>query len=118
LTACIRQAHATGACILGVPVVDTLKRVNENGDIEATIKRDGLWHAQTPQAFGYDLIKSAHAYAKKNRLTATDDALLVERYGHRVKMIPGSHQNIKITTHEDLALAVAICRTGKIEKGV
>jgi len=108
LTACIAEAQSSGACILGIPVVDTLKRVDDNGYIEQTVQREGMWQAQTPQAFQYHLLKSAHDNARKTGFSATDDALLVERLGERVRIIPGSLQNLKITTREDLVLADAV----------
>jgi 2-C-methyl-D-erythritol 4-phosphate cytidylyltransferase len=110
LTACITQARSSGACIMGIPVVDTLKRVDKNGDVEYTVQRAAIWQAQTPQAFVYHLLKSAHDDARRTGASATDDALLVERLGEKVKVIPGSLNNLKITTEEDLALAEAICR--------
>lgn len=110
---CAKQAVLHGACILGVPVSDTLKFVNDSGYIEKTVKRDAIWLAQTPQAFNYALIKKAHESAKKDGFAGTDDASLVERLGEKVKIINGSINNIKITTPEDLALARSIFRSGK-----
>jgi len=111
LTACIAEAGASGACILGIPVVDTLKHVSPSGCIDQTIQREGIWRAQTPQAFRYRLIRQAHEDARKARWSATDDALLVERIGKKVKIVPGGMDNLKITTKEDLLLAEAIIRT-------
>jgi len=108
LTACIDQAKVTGACILGIPVVDTLKHVSPRGYIERTIERETIWKAQTPQAFRYHLIMKAHETAIKEGYPATDDASLVERLGINVKVIPGSSINLKITTKDDLLLAEAI----------
>ncbi len=110
LTACIKEAQTSGACILGIPVVDTLKRVDSNGCIEHTVQREDMWQAQTPQAFRYHLLKTAHDLARDAGVSATDDALLVEQSGERIHIIPGSKKNLKITTREDLALADAISK--------
>jgi len=113
LIACIRGAQAHGACVLGVPARDTLKRVDAKGDIAETLERENIWHAQTPQAFQYDLIMQAHAHARKNKICGTDDAFLVECCGQKVRMIEGSPENIKITTPQDLKTAEAILRNRK-----
>lgn len=112
LAACIKCAKECGACILGIPAFDTLKRVNSAGFIDKTLDRESIWLAQTPQAFQYDLIKKAHENARREGYTGTDDALLVERLGKDVKVINGSRCNIKITTQEDLMLARAMLETG------
>ncbi|MGD8343867.1 MAG: 2-C-methyl-D-erythritol 4-phosphate cytidylyltransferase [Desulfobacterales bacterium] len=111
LLACIEGAQQQGACILGVPVFDTVKQVNAQNEIVETQSRDTLWLAQTPQAFELKLIKKAHAAAKQDGFSGTDDAALVERLGATVKMIPGSRSNIKITHPEDLVLARALLQT-------
>lgn len=108
LTACITGAEETGACILGIPAGDTLKHVGKTGRIEKTLARDNIWLAQTPQVFKYELILRAHETARRDGFRGTDDALLLERLGIDVKIIPGSKTNIKITTPQDLALAEAI----------
>ena len=105
IAACISGAEAYGACLLGMPVGDTLKRVSPSGIVQETVLRDNMWQAQTPQAFQYALIRSAHDRAAKEGFTGTDDASLVERYGGDVKIIKGSAGNIKITHPEDLAIA-------------
>lgn len=108
ITACIDAARRYGACIVGLPVWDTLKRVADSGCIEATLPRERVWMAQTPQAFRADLLRTAHAHARREGVLGTDDASLVERIGAAVHMVPGSPSNIKITTAEDLALAEAL----------
>jgi len=99
----------------GIPAYDTLKRVNDSGWIDKTIKRDNIWLVQTPQAFQYERIVLAHERARKDGYFGTDDALLVERLGKSVKMIQGSRYNIKITTREDLVLAKAILETSSYD---
>ncbi|OQX21362.1 MAG: 2-C-methyl-D-erythritol 4-phosphate cytidylyltransferase [Desulfobacteraceae bacterium IS3] len=108
ITACISSARECGACILGIPVHDTLKQIKHNDYIEKTLDRETVWLAQTPQAFQYDLIRNAYKIAKKEGYTGTDDASLLERLGKKVKIISGSRYNIKITTREDMKLAKAI----------
>jgi 2-C-methyl-D-erythritol 4-phosphate cytidylyltransferase len=110
ITACIQGAAKHGACILGIPAFDTLKRVNEDHTILETVKRDTIWMAQTPQAFRYELIARAHQHARQHNLRATDDASLLEHIGGSVKIIPGSRLNLKITDQEDLKLARILLR--------
>jgi 2-C-methyl-D-erythritol 4-phosphate cytidylyltransferase/2-C-methyl-D-erythritol 2,4-cyclodiphosphate synthase len=103
-----RAAAKYGAACIGVKVKDTLKEANERGVIRGTLPREGLWHAQTPQAFQYDLLRRAYAAAEKDGFYGTDDASLVERIGAEVMMIEGASLNVKITTPDDLILADAI----------
>jgi 2-C-methyl-D-erythritol 4-phosphate cytidylyltransferase len=110
LVASIKCAAERGACILGIPAFDTVKKVNPKNEIIQTQKRDMLWLAQTPQVFKVKLIKEAHEKAKQEGFVGTDDASLVERLGEAVKILPGSRSNIKITSPEDLKLAHAILK--------
>ena len=112
LTECITCATDYDACIFGIPAYDTLKRVNSSGFIEDTIERNTIWLAQTPQAFKYNLIRRAHENAIRAGINGTDDAMLVEQLGIRVKVVTGSRCNIKITTREDLLLARAMVKIG------
>jgi 2-C-methyl-D-erythritol 4-phosphate cytidylyltransferase len=105
ITACIDGARQFGACILGVPAYETLKQVDPSDHIIRTLKRDDVWLAQTPQAFGHELIRKAHDRARIENYTATDDASLVEKLGATVKIVKGSRRNIKITDKEDLEMA-------------
>ena len=114
LKECILGSKKYGACILGTPASDTLKRVDKSGIIEATLPRENIWLAQTPQAFQYDLILKAHETARRDGYVGTDDASLVERLGADVKIINGSRFNIKITQKEDLAVAKAMFDAGLI----
>ncbi|MBC8443766.1 MAG: 2-C-methyl-D-erythritol 4-phosphate cytidylyltransferase [Deltaproteobacteria bacterium] len=107
IDACIRGARKTGAVVLGEPVCDTLKMIGNTTIIKKTVDREHIWSAQTPQAFQYPLIKAAHDRALRDGYMGTDDAVLLERLGTPVKMIPGSRTNIKITTRVDLAIARA-----------
>lgn len=105
----VRVAGAGGAATCGMPVRDTVKRVTD-GAVESTIARQGLWLTQTPQAFARDLLWEAHDKARRDGFAGTDDAVLVERLGMPVAMVPGLAQNLKITTPEDLRTARAWVR--------
>lgn len=104
----INGAIEFGACVIGVPVKDTIKVINENNQVHHTPNRALLWAAQTPQCFKTDILKKGYEYASKESIIATDDSSLVEKYGHPVKMIMGSYDNIKITTPDDLIIAESI----------
>ena len=92
------------AVIAAVPVKATIKQVNAKTQyVEETLKRDLLWDVQTPQGFHKDILIKAHAQAFKGE--ATDDAMLVENLGVKVKVVMGDYRNIKITTPEDLIIA-------------
>jgi len=93
----------TGAAILAIPVVGTLKRVAADQTITETVDRSGLWEAQTPQVFSRDLL--TRAFAAQASGQATDEASMVESLGHRVTVVQGSPINLKITCREDLRLA-------------
>jgi 2-C-methyl-D-erythritol 4-phosphate cytidylyltransferase len=86
-----------------LPVVDTLKEVDAHGRITRTIARDGLWRAQTPQAFPLRVIEHAYVEATRAGVTATDDAALVERLGLDVVVVRGSERAMKVTEESDFA---------------
>ncbi len=111
LADCINEARETGACILGMPASETVKQADGFGCIAKTLDRAVLWLAQTPQVFDYKIINKAHQIARKTGYKASDDAVLVERLGYKVKIIPGAASNIKITTPEDLRMGEAIIRS-------
>jgi len=102
---CVEIARKYGGCILAEPATNTIKTIDEQGNIVATMKRKMIRMAQTPQVFHYDLILDAHLFAQEQGYAGTDDAELVEIRGKRVRTIPGSRENIKITTPEDLRIA-------------
>lgn len=102
--AVLAAARADGAAICALPVAETIKRVRD-GIVEATIERAGLWAVQTPQAFRAEILREAHDKARRDGVVGTDDAMLVERLGHRVRVVPGLADNVKITTPEDLRRA-------------
>lgn len=99
------MAYATKASIVAVPVKDTIKIVNKEGQVESTPARELLWSIQTPQIFEKKLIVQAHEYAKVHGIKATDDSMLVEAIGTPVYIVEGDYTNIKITTPEDLIMA-------------
>ncbi|HID44920.1 MAG TPA: 2-C-methyl-D-erythritol 4-phosphate cytidylyltransferase [Chromatiaceae bacterium] len=91
--------------LLGVPVHDTMKRTDETGSIIATVDRDCLWHAQTPQMFPLNVLRKALADALVAGVTVTDEASAMEWAGYQPRMVEGSASNIKITRPADLELA-------------
>ncbi|MBN2073641.1 MAG: 2-C-methyl-D-erythritol 4-phosphate cytidylyltransferase [Actinobacteria bacterium] len=100
--------------ILAAPARETIKRINDDTTIDATIPRENVWHAQTPQTFFYTDILEAHRKAAKEGFIGTDDSSLVERMGWKVSVARGRHENIKITTPIDLFLAeLMISKNGK-----
>jgi len=104
--ALLAAARRWGAATCGLEVRETVKRVTQ-GIVQATVPREGLWLAQTPQAFSRNLLWEAHEKARRDGFTGTDDAVLVERLGVTVTMVLGLGQNLKITTPEDLQAARA-----------
>mgnify|MGYP001075607653 FL=1 len=107
ITATVEAAQQHGAAITAIPVSDTVKQAAD-GFVKQTVPRDGLWRVQTPQAFQYGLLKQAFKKAKKDSYYGTDEGSLVEYLGERVKIVPGSELNIKITRKEDLALGESL----------
>jgi len=107
----ICEATARGAAILGTPAIDTVKEVRRSSLpedialISATIPREKIVLAQTPQAFRATLLKEAFARAEADGVTVSDEAALVERLGHDVYVVQGSERNIKITRPADMELA-------------
>lgn len=98
------------AAIVGVPVKDTIKKA-EGGNVVGTIPRDTLWQVQTPQAFVALELRQAHEHAQGEGYLGTDDASLIEEYGNRViAMVPGSYENIKLTTPDDMVMGEAIAK--------
>jgi len=104
----LEAAQATGAAVAAVPIKDTVKLSGSDMMVDCTLNRQELWAVQTPQLFRFDIIAEAHEQIKED---VTDDASMVERLGHKVRLYMGSYDNIKITTPDDLALAELI--TGK-----
>ncbi len=108
-------AARDGAAILAEPISATIKRVDSNQQIEATVDRQHLWAAQTPQVFRRELLTKA--YAARDGKPVTDDATLLEQMGEKVTVVPGSPLNLKITTRDDLRLAEQILKILPKPKG-
>lgn len=106
IDAVFAKAEETGAAILAIPAVATLKQVGADEVIVQTLPRQGIWEAQTPQVFRRDWL--IEACEKSGIQPVTDDAQWLERAGRKVHVVPGSSLNIKITTREDLRLAEKI----------
>jgi 2-C-methyl-D-erythritol 4-phosphate cytidylyltransferase len=102
----ILAAERFGAAISAVPVKPTIKLSKDGSFVSHTPQRRYLWEAQTPQAFRREVIEKA--YRREGRLTATDDAALVEASGGKIRIVMGDYSNIKITTVEDLKIAEAL----------
>jgi 2-C-methyl-D-erythritol 4-phosphate cytidylyltransferase len=115
--ACWHEAMKTDAAVLAVPVKDTIKIVNTQGQIESTPDRRSLWAIQTPQAFRLSILMEAHQRAVADQFLGTDDAMLVERLGIAVQVVASDYYNIKITTPEDLPWAEWILHNVRGEKG-
>lgn len=110
---CIEGAKEYRACVAGMPVKDTIKLADTEGNIESTPERSKVWMIQTPQAFEYSLIKEAYTTlieqenkGIKTSIPVTDDAMVVEYFlKQKVHLVYGSYENIKITTPEDMRIA-------------
>lgn len=105
LNACSEAIIDCFGLIAAVPVKDTIKVVNDNGVIKNTPDRQQLWAAQTPQGFDVKLLKQCHDEGIRQGWEVTDDAALFEKCGIEVRIVPGEETNLKITTHQDLAMA-------------
>lgn len=99
-----------GAAAVGVPCKDTLKTADKDGFICGTVDRDSTYLIQTPQAFGREEIYALHERAVRDGFEATDDCMIAEHYGMRVRITRGSYDNIKLTTPEDIAVAEQILK--------
>jgi 2-C-methyl-D-erythritol 4-phosphate cytidylyltransferase len=110
----INATQKYGAAIAGTPAVDTVKQVERTADgalIKATIPRERVVLAQTPQGFRYGLLKKAFDDATADGFVGTDEASLLERSGHQVAVVMGSARNIKITSPGDMELAEFYLKT-------
>ena len=104
----IAAARAGNAAVPAVPVVDTLKETSPDGRVIRTVPRDNLWRAQTPQGFPRALLEDVYVRARREKLSATDDAALCERFGVPVVVVQGSERLMKITDESDFARAEAM----------
>ncbi|MGE3353881.1 MAG: 2-C-methyl-D-erythritol 4-phosphate cytidylyltransferase [Planctomycetota bacterium] len=109
---CLRRATSVGAALLAVPAADTIKRVSKDDLVAATLDRDELRRAQTPQVIRRELLQMALEHAARTGAVATDDTALVEALGFPVAVVHGSPRNLKITGPDDLAIAAALLALG------
>lgn len=110
IEAVFKQASQFGAALLAIPARDTVKIVKEDKIVQATPLRQFVWYAQTPQVARFDLIYRAFKKAQAEGFVGTDDSQLLERIGVKVKIVPCSAENLKITYPQDLFLAEKILR--------
>lgn len=112
----VDAARENMACVVGMPVKDTIKVADENGFAKETPDRKTLWMIQTPQTFEYSLIRKLYDKLEEDKeeikakgINITDDAMVVETFSDvKVKLVEGSYNNIKVTTPEDIGIAQAI----------
>jgi 2-C-methyl-D-erythritol 4-phosphate cytidylyltransferase len=98
----VEAAARDGGAIAAVPVTETLKLASSDLLVERTLSRESLYRAQTPQCFRYDLLARAARQAVADSFSGTDEASLVERLSVPIRIVPGSEQNLKVTTADDL----------------
>ena len=107
----VRAADEHKAATAATKVTDTVKIADKNGFISKTIDRDFVWNVQTPQVFETKLYKVCAYNAKENNFFATDDCMLVENAGFKVKLVDTGKDNLKITVKDDIALAEHILKS-------
>ena len=110
----LRAARESGAAIPASPLRDSVKEV-ASGRVVRSVDRGRLHAVQTPQIFSHDILARAHAAAAEERAAATDDAMLVERIGQEIAVVPGEPSNLKLTEPGDLAMLEALIHAPKVE---
>jgi len=98
----IKAADKFGCAIPGITVSDTLKRADKNLFVKETVDRENILTVQTPQAFGFEILEKCFLRSYEDGFTGTDESSIVEKYGYKVKVIPGDKKNIKITEKKDM----------------
>ncbi len=98
-------AFRYGAAAAAERVVDTVKIADDNGFIKSTEDRERVWLVKTPQIFKFTVYETASAITKRDGIEVTDDCMMAEHAGLRIKLVDCGHDNIKLTTRDDLALA-------------
>lgn len=106
---------ANGSCTLAVKAKDTVMISDDNNMAVSTPPRKYVWQIQTPQAFRFDELLSAHVYARDTSFEATDDCSVMEHYGKKIKLVEGSYTNIKITTPSDLEIAKTFMKGSELK---
>lgn len=114
INATIENAKKYGAAAAGVPCKDSLKSADSDSFITATLDRASTYLIQTPQTFRCRDILHAHIEAERDGFSATDDCALYEKYIGRVKITPGSYDNIKLTTPDDMIIAKNILKNSGV----
>ena len=104
----VEAARRGEGAVAALPVVDTLKEVDDDGLVVRTVSRERLWRAQTPQGFPRRMLVDAHRRARAERLVATDDAALCEQLGYPVRVVRGNERALKVTEPGDFARAEAL----------
>ena len=109
------QVQKEKACVVGMPVKDTIKIADEKEYVQTTPDRSTVWMIQTPQVFSYDIVKGAYEMLmREQQISVTDDAMVVEQMlNHPIRLVYGSYENIKITTPEDLEMAEVFLKRRK-----
>ena len=116
ITSVIDEAWLSGAAVLAVNPKDTIKLSDSENNVVDTPERNRLWQVQTPQAFKYSLMREAYASAENSFGNFTDDASILESFGVNVKLVSGSYDNIKITTPEDMQIAMILSKEDSSDK--
>jgi 2-C-methyl-D-erythritol 4-phosphate cytidylyltransferase len=109
----VEAAAAGGGAIAAMPLVETLKEASSDSLVLRTLPRERLYRAQTPQCFRYDVLARAVKKAAEDGFSGTDEASLVERLPAPIRIVPGSEQNLKVTTVEDLERVEYYLRHGE-----
>jgi 2-C-methyl-D-erythritol 4-phosphate cytidylyltransferase len=113
----IAAARSGSGAVAALPVVDTLKEIDDAGRVLRTVERTHLWRAQTPQGFPRDLLERAYRDAAASGVTATDDAALVERLGAAVVLVRGDERALKVTEADDFTRAESLIAQQRTQEG-
>lgn len=116
ITAVLRDAYKYRAAIAAEKTVDTVKYATDDGFVDSTVDRNYVWLAKTPQVFMTNMYRAAVYTANRDGITATDESMLAERLGFKVKLTDCGRENIKITTKDDIAIAVAVLEKRRKER--
>ena len=111
----VKAAYKYRASVAAEKTVDTVKRADKDGFLAETLDRDYIWLAKTPQVFLSDIYRVAAYTAKKDGAEVTDDCMLAERLGFKVKLVDCGHDNIKLTSYDDLERAINIIKKRESE---
>jgi 2-C-methyl-D-erythritol 4-phosphate cytidylyltransferase len=113
ITLCASVASETGAATLAHRVADTLKRGNEQGEVDGAVSRDNLWGMETPQIFSAELLREAYETVIERGELVTDEVSALEAIGRPVKLVENPDPNLKITVPSDLVVAEAVLKARK-----